>query len=113
LEGQLKAAKIQDPEKWLRKYEELVPQAALRTAADDFHSILKDKLKFQLIPDPYPTPFYNYWTPSWLHFWGILASVALLSLGAPFWFNLLKKLSNLRPVLARRETESAEKKGKG
>jgi hypothetical protein len=113
LEGQLKAAKTPDPEKWLQQYEELVPQAALRTAANDFQSILNDKLKFQLIPDPYPTPFYNYWTPSWLHLWGILASAALLSLGAPFWFNVLKKLSNLRPVLARKETESAEKKEEG
>jgi hypothetical protein len=113
LEGRLKAAKIQDPEKWLKLYEELVPQAALRTAADDFHSILTNKLKFQLIPDPYPTPFYNYWTPSWLHLWGILATAALLSLGAPFWFNVLKNLSSLRPVLAKKEAESAEKKGEG
>lgn len=105
LEEQLKAAKIQDAGKWLQQYEELVPQAALRAAADDFHSILNDKLKFQLIPDPYPTPFYNYWTPSWLHLWGILASAALLSLGAPFWFNMLKTLSNLRPVVSSKEAE--------
>lgn len=109
----MKAAKIQDTEKWLRLYEELVPQAALRTAADNFQSILTDKLKFQLIPDPHPTPFYAYWKPSWLHLWGILATAALLSLGAPFWFNVLKNLSNLRPVLARKETESAVKKEKG
>jgi hypothetical protein len=30
----------------------------------------------------------------------MLASAALLSLGAPFWFNLLKALTNLRPALA-------------
>ncbi len=77
--------------------------AALRrltNAAGDFGSILNDKLKFQLVPDPYPQPFYNYWTPNWFHFWGIVASAALLSLGAPFWFNTLKSLSSLRPVLA-------------
>lgn len=37
------------------------------------------------------------------HFWGILFSIAMLSLGAPFWFNALKSLCNLRPVLANKE----------
>ena len=33
---------------------------------------------------------------------------ALLSLGAPFWFSLLKTLSNLRPVVAQKaQPESA------
>ena len=64
-------------------------------------------MKFQLIPDPYPQPFYNYWTPSWLHLWGVIASAALLSLGAPFWFNMLKSMSNLRPVLANKQAQEA------
>jgi hypothetical protein len=34
------------------------------------------------------------------HFWGILVSAVLLSLGAPFWFNVLGVASSLRPVLA-------------
>ena len=68
-------------------------------------SILDDKLKFQLIPDPYPQPFYNYWTPSWLHLWGVIACGALMSLGAPFWFNVLKSMSNLRPVVAHKEKQ--------
>ena len=34
------------------------------------------------------------------HLLGLLASAALLSLGAPFWFNILKSLTNLRPLLA-------------
>jgi hypothetical protein len=112
LSTQLEAANIQDADKWLQQYEALVPQAALRTAADDLHIILSDKLKFQLIPDPYPTPWYNYWTPSWLHLWGILASAALLSLGAPFWFNMLKTLSNLRPVLANKEQQERKRSDK-
>jgi hypothetical protein len=67
-----------------------------------------DKLKFQLIPNPYPDPFYSYWFSSGLHVWGILASAALLSLGAPFWFNMLKTLTNLRPVLANKTEEKVE-----
>jgi hypothetical protein len=108
LATQLETAKIQDADKWLQQYESLVPQALLRTEADNLQSILNDKLKFQLVPDPYPTPWYNYWTPSWLHLWGILASAALLSLGAPFWFNMLKTLANLRPVLANKEQQERQ-----
>jgi len=38
----------------------------------------------------------------WLfnHFCGLLLTAALLTLGAPFWFNLLKNLTNLRPAVA-------------
>ena len=73
-----------------------------------------NRAKFQLIPDPYhswdffpwsPAPFqatnvYQVWNWKNLHFWGILFSSALLSLGAPFWFNALKNLSGLRPIIA-------------
>jgi hypothetical protein len=38
--------------------------------------------------------------PVWPQLPGVLATAALLSLGAPFWFNMLKQLSNLRPILA-------------
>jgi hypothetical protein len=32
---------------------------------------------------------------------GVIVTIMLLSLGAPFWFNALKSLTNLRPVLAK------------
>ena len=35
---------------------------------------------------------------------GILISIALMSLGAPFWFDALKNLLRLRPTLATKET---------
>ena len=35
---------------------------------------------------------------------GILLSIALMSLGAPFWFDALKNLLGLRPSLASKET---------
>jgi hypothetical protein len=41
------------------------------------------------------------------HVWGIAASVLLLSLGAPFWFNTLKNLSSLRTVVAQRASPPA------
>ena len=39
------------------------------------------------------------------HLTGILMSCFLLSLGAPFWFNQLKALTNLRSAVARREEQ--------
>jgi hypothetical protein len=42
------------------------------------------------------------------HFWGIAASVLFLSLGAPFWFNVLKKTASLRSVVAQKESEEEQ-----
>ena len=37
----------------------------------------------------------------WLnHLFGLVLTAGLLTLGAPFWFNLLKNLTNLRPAVA-------------
>jgi hypothetical protein len=44
----------------------------------------------------------------WQHIWGMVCTAALLSLGAPFWFNLLKSLMSLRSAVA--ENISDEKK---
>jgi hypothetical protein len=38
---------------------------------------------------------------------GILVTAGLLSLGAPFWFNALKSLSNLRPLVANWASKTA------
>ncbi len=52
-----------------------------------------------------------YGKDAWRHLIGIAASGALLSLGAPFWFNLLRTLTNLRSILANKEeAESAGSK---
>lgn len=83
------------------------------------------KGKFQLIPDPphdwdfwpsWPRSTQNtWWRYLWPadnhHFWGILFSIGLLSLGAPFWFNVLKTLSALRPILASKQEK--ERRGSG
>jgi hypothetical protein len=112
LSTRLEAANIQDAEKYRQEYDALVPQAALLKAADNLQAMWKENLAFQLIPDPYPTPWYDYSTLGWSHVWGTLASAALLSLGAPFWFNALKTLSNLRPVLASREQKERDESDK-
>ena len=50
----------------------------------------------------------NHSAKDWLevgssHFWGMVASVLFLSLGAPFWFNMLKNMTSLKSVVATRE----------
>jgi len=77
-------------------------QRELLGSADRLRSLLSDQMSFRLIPDPYPDPFYEYWKPSWSHLCGILVTGILISLGAPFWFNALKTLCNLRPSVASR-----------
>ncbi|MBI3696350.1 MAG: hypothetical protein HY238_16120 [Acidobacteria bacterium] len=66
--------------------------------------------EFQLIESPYkPWDYCNRW-PRNRHFWGVFGAAVLLSLGAPFWFNALKSLTNLRPILAQKqEKEQAAK----
>ena len=60
-------------------------------------SAIKDQLAasgLRLVPQPY-RPYGDIWL-----LLGVLTSAALLSLGAPFWFNALKTASTLRPAIA-------------
>lgn len=70
-----------------------------------------EKTSFQLIPTNYPQHLSR-----WLgfvknddgsaqdvdahHFCGMISMFALLCMGTPFWFNILKSLTNFRPALA-------------
>jgi hypothetical protein len=55
--------------------------------------------------------------PWWRYWWNVdhavrgLVSVVLLSLGAPFWYNLLKRGANLRPIVATKVEEETKAKG--
>jgi hypothetical protein len=48
------------------------------------------------------------WNPAKIP--GIALSAMLLSLGAPFWYNALKDLLGLRPVLAQKEQAHREQR---
>jgi len=64
------------------------------------------KTGIELIPSPYPGLLRF---AGWRNILGILLAAAFLSLGAPFWYNALKNLTNLRSVLAaRQQQESSE-----
>lgn len=63
---------------------------------------------FELIPSPYPGWRKYYKEPR--HLVGTVMTALLLSLGAPFWFNVLRQLANLRPAIAAKvDTEKAAK----
>jgi hypothetical protein len=88
---------------WLRQ---------LQWAAEGIDSTLK-ATSFSPVPSPVPSiaayvspglPYLNG------HFLGVLMSAMLLSLGAPFWYNALRTMANLRPVVAQKLTDEAQEK---
>ena len=72
-----------------------------------------DKTGFELFPQT-EWRWGRRWCDGWTkkHVAGVLFSIALLSLGAPFWYNALKNLANLRSTVAQnisKEQEQAQK----
>ena len=57
---------------------------------------------------PLPENWLRDW--GWGKFPGIILSAMLLSLGAPFWYNALKNLVRLRPLLAMKEEAEREER---
>lgn len=89
-----------------------VAKENLEDAAKQFSAVKLslDKTGFVLFPNDSKGRWGNGWCADlWHHFWGMVFSAALLSLGAPFWFNALKSLANLRSKVA--ANISAEEKG--
>jgi hypothetical protein len=72
-------------------------------ARDKAFADLKERIDstgFELLPKGWFArwPSEKLW---WVnHLFGLALSAGLLTLGAPFWFNLLKNLTNLRPAVA-------------
>lgn len=75
----------------------------LRVRAIDINKTL-EQAGFELLPVPYPGIF-TFKGP--MNLLGVFLAAALLSLGAPFWYNALKNLSNLRTVVASKEDSEA------
>jgi hypothetical protein len=105
LKRQLGAAdpKINDFLKRFWELEQSISEQSFDNARTRFTEVTDafSKTRFQLMPDPYAWPCEGHWSWPFQHLLGIVASAALLSLGAPFWFNTLKSLANLRPMLAK------------
>jgi hypothetical protein len=72
-----------------------------------FRKSLPDELNTQ-DPINVNTAYYKFWhATSFDHIWGYLLTVLAISLGAPFWFDLLNKLVKLRT------SQPAETSGQG
>jgi hypothetical protein len=71
-----------------------------------------EKDDVSLTPKPSSSAATDYWSVyrSGRRLAGMFITVLLLSLGAPFWYNLLRQLANLRPLLAGKvdKTEAAD-----
>jgi len=86
--------------------------AGLREKAKDVTDILQ-KTGLELVPGnrkladlKHPvTFFFNDFKGGVKNFLGVLLTAGLLALGAPFWFNALKTLTNLRPMVATRQDQ--------
>ena len=96
-----------DPKTFSAKYDE-AEKIGLKVYYDERSKQIADLTKgvaatgFDLLPDQ----LFGRWPNSpWLgyreHFLGMLISAALLSLGAPFWYNSLKDLLSLRGALSK------------
>ena len=128
LGDRLTAAGYSDSGELVTRYHSL----SIVSSFGKFKSILDDAGKTNasgglgIAPDPYPLVLNstwpvphvwsvfrtegNYWAHPWSRAAGIILSAALLSLGGPFWFNLLKQLADLRPSLADAMDADEEKK---
>ena len=104
---------VQDAAAWLVQ-QPGVPAAAdgefrkaivsvLRDHADKINSDLANA-GIQILPVPYPG-LLTFGGPR--NLLGVLLAAAFLSLGAPFWYNALKNLSNLRGVVATKEASES------
>ena len=109
-----KSVKPEDTAAWLTEYDELQTKGAeafLQSRQKTVNTLKDDieKTGFTLVPagfiarwdDPQrPSGFYSRLGQFWPHLFGVLVTAGLLTLGAPFWFNLLKNLTSLRPAVA-------------
>lgn len=79
----------------------------LRLSTDKIKEDL-DRSTLVILPRPFPRGrgfFTVYWGR---HFWGTLMTSIFLSLGAPFWYNVLRQLSSLRPAIAQKVEPKSE-----
>lgn len=56
-----------------------------------------------------PKDPFGFWFDNLSNFWGCLITTIALSLGAPFWFDLLNKLVQLRSSLGPKQDETGQK----
>jgi len=101
LQGRLTGPRLtKGLEAYKRRFDEatVAQLGDLKTSFNEVKSSL-DQTGLQIIPQPLPG-WKDYPGDRGLHLLGLLMTGLFLSLGAPFWYNALSRLANLRPVLA-------------
>jgi hypothetical protein len=78
-----------------------VSQAFVQSSLDDAAKVsaIASSAGFDVMQYRWPP------NPSLRDVLGVIVTAALLSLGAPFWFNSLKYMTNLRPIVAAKEDD--------
>jgi hypothetical protein len=105
------AAGRPDVDSLVGRYQALIQQGLTRSIdelLDQAAGIRADlaAAQIQLVPSPYPGVRYRLDR----HLWGVLLMASLMSLGAPFWFNVLRGMSTLRPILAGKEHQERKQR---
>ena len=101
--------KAQRKQELIGKYKGMV-LTALGRKIGDINRTLKET-GIQLVPEhakitgPVEFAKFLFDFKSKRNFLGILLTAGLLALGAPFWYNALKNLVNLRPMVAQRQDQ--------
>ena len=101
--------KAQRKQELIGKYKGMV-LTALGRKIGDINRTLKET-GIQLVPEhakitgPVEFAKFLFDFKSKRNFWGILLTAGWLALGAPFWYNALKNLVNLRPMMAQRQDQ--------
>jgi hypothetical protein len=92
----------------------LVTQATQKAGAAE-PPVVTDEERGALFASLGAAPFSPEWYASWraARGSGLLLSWVFLSLGAPFWFEMLKNLTRLRPLLAKRDEEERQERSSG
>jgi hypothetical protein len=116
IQKKLKAASVPKIDELLTALNNAIDAAAqesLKESAQQFSEVKLDldHTGFALFPVDGKGRWGKTWSDGfWPHFWGMIFSAGLLSLGAPFWFNALRSLASLRTKVA--ENITSEKEGK-
>ncbi|HVF70983.1 MAG TPA: hypothetical protein VM940_05185 [Chthoniobacterales bacterium] len=114
LRARLAAAGIQEADALLGTFDAALTrqvQEDRQKLEQDFRDVggLVNNTGFSLFPPPGAGRWGKQrWDHFWDHFVGMVFSAGLLSLGAPFWFNALKSLANLRSRVAQNISNEQE-----
>jgi hypothetical protein len=95
----------------LGKTIDMTVQESMKESAKQFSEVKLDldNTGFALFPLNGKGRWGDSWCDGfWHHAWGMIFSAALLSLGAPFWFNVLRSLASLRTKVAQNITSEQE-----